>query len=139
MIIYFNSHARRRQQSPLPDPCFAHEPPHPVRCACDGRSVEWREGTQVSGEWRAAGKCRSVRNGWRLDSNLIQATVGTEITEKCKNALCTRCPLWLKIILILYFNSHGGIPTVHHFPTHAMRMSNHTRSAAPEMGGRSVE
>ena len=102
---------------------------------------------QVSEEWGAAGKCRSVRTGWGLESILIQATEGTEITEKCKNALCTRFPMWLKITLILYFNIHTHhrqqSPTpeaatrTHHFPTHALRMSTHTRSAVPGMGGRS--
>jgi len=28
-------------------------------------------------------------------------------------------------------------PTAHHFPTHALRMSIHTWSIVPEMGGRS--
>jgi len=47
---------------------------------------------------------------------------------------------------ILYFNSHARhrqqSPTpeatvcTHPFPTHALRMSIHTRYAAPEMGGR---
>ena len=31
----------------------------------------------------------------------------------------------------LYFNSHGSNLTAHHFPTHALRMSSHTRSAVP--------
>ncbi len=41
----------------------------------------------------AAGECRYVRMMCGLDSILIQATEGTEDTEKWKNALRTQCTL----------------------------------------------
>ena len=50
----------------------------------------------------AAGECRCVRTRWGLDSSLIQATEGTEDTEKCKNALRTQRPLRLQILHKLY-------------------------------------
>jgi len=46
-------------------------------------------------------------------------------------------PLRCIISYKLYFNSNYNTPTAHHFPTHALSMKTHTRSAAPEMGGRS--
>ena len=107
-IIYFNSHTIYRQQSPTSEATARthHFPTHaqrmsthtrPAAPGMDGRSSGgWA--AQLSGEWRAAGECKK---GWGLDCILIKATESTEITEKCKNALCTRCPLWLKITLII--------------------------------------
>ncbi len=43
-----------RLYNPLPDPRSAHEYPHPVRSANDGRASVGRA-AQASGEWREAG------------------------------------------------------------------------------------
>ena len=54
--------------TPLPDPRYAHEHPHPVRSTRDGGSVECMKGS--AGEWRMTGGGR-VMGEWGLDSNSI--------------------------------------------------------------------
>ena len=54
--------------TPLPDPRYAHEHPHPVRSARDGRSGEGRKGS--AGEWRMAGGGR-VMGGSILGGNFL--------------------------------------------------------------------
>ena len=90
LIVYFNSHAYLRQQSPTPEATTRthHFPTHALRMSTHTRPA-------------APGMDGRSSGGWGLDCILIKATESTEITEKCKNALCTRCSLWLKITLII--------------------------------------
>ncbi|MCG7848133.1 MAG: hypothetical protein MIO93_03000 [ANME-2 cluster archaeon] len=64
--------------------------PHGWLPHCRPDGLRW-QGIAQRG-W-AAGDCRCVRMRWGLDTILIQATEGTEDTEKWKNTLRTQRPL----------------------------------------------
>ena len=102
----------RHPYTPLPDQCSAHEQPHPVHSARDGRSVKCRKGS--AGEWKMAGGGKVMG---RSDGGIQHLTAMPAAGSNHQNpeAATRTSPL----------------------PIHALRMSNNTRSAAQEMGGRS--